>query len=297
MSVGPTGAPNSFHGLKGGNMDFLDRGSAPITEEEWRRIDEAVIETGRRMLVGRRILSILGPLGAGVYSLPYSVFSGKMQAGVDMIGEKDDLVIAADRRATINLPILYKDFKIIWRDVEADQHLGIPLDVSTAAVAASFVTSQEDNLIFNGNSELGHEGLFTASGRLTIPISSWDKSGNALADAVKATGALSAAGHYGPYAMVVSPVLFGSMVRVYGNTGILELDQVKALMGGGVHYSNVISGKKAVVVSLGPENLSLAVGQDMVTGYTGPVNMNHLFRVMETIALLIRRADAICTIE
>jgi uncharacterized linocin/CFP29 family protein len=278
-------------------MDFLDRGSAPLTEEEWRRIDEAVVETGRRMLVGRRILSILGPLGAGVYCIPYSVFSGKLQAGVDMIGEKDDLVIAADRRATINLPILYKDFKIIWRDVEADQHLGIPLDVSTAAVAASFVTSQEDNLIFNGNSELGHEGLFTASGRLTVPISGWDKSGNALADAVKAAGALSAAGHYGPYAMVVSPVLFGSMVRVYGNTGILELDQVKALMGGGVHYSNVISGKKAVVVSLGLENLSLAIGQDMVTGYTGPANMNHLFRVMETLALLIRRPDAICTIE
>ncbi len=278
-------------------MDFLDRGSAPLTEEEWRRIDEAVVETGRRMLVGRRILSILGPLGAGVYCIPYSVFSGKLQAGVDMIGEKDDLVIAADHRATINLPILYKDFKIIWRDVEADQHLGIPLDVSTAAVAASFVTSQEDNLIFNGNSELGHEGLFTASGRLTVPISGWDKSGNALADAVKAAGALSAAGHYGPYAMVVSPVLFGSMVRVYGNTGILELDQVKALMGGGVHYSNVISGKKAVVVSLGLENLSLAIGQDMVTGYTGPANMNHLFRVMETLALLIRRPDAICTIE
>jgi uncharacterized linocin/CFP29 family protein len=278
-------------------MDFLDRGSAPLTEEEWRRIDEAVIETARRMLVGRRFLSILGPLGAGVYCLPYSVFSGKLQAGVDMIGEKEDLVIAADRRATINLPILYKDFKIIWRDVEADQHLGIPLDVSTAAVAASFVTAQEDNLIFNGNSELGHEGLFTAAGRLTASISGWEKSGNALADAVKAVGALSAAGHYGPYAMVVSPVLYGNMVRVYGNTGILELDQVKALMAGGVHYSNVIGGKKAVVVSLGPENLSLAVGQDMVTGYTGPANMNHLFRVMETIALLIRRADAICTVE
>ncbi len=278
-------------------MDFLDRGSAPLTEEEWRRIDEAVTETARRMLVGRRFLSILGPLGAGVYCLPYSVFSGKLQAGVDMIGEKEDLVIAADRRVTINLPILYKDFKIIWRDMEADQHMGIPLDVSTAAVAASFASAQEDNLIFNGNGELGHEGLFTANGRLTVPISGWEKSGNALADAVKAVGALSEAGHYGPYSMVVSPVLFGSMVRVYGNTGVLELDQVKALMSGGVNYSNVISGKKAVVVSLGPENLNLAVGQDMVTGYTGPVNMNHIFRVMETIALLIRRADAICTIE
>jgi uncharacterized linocin/CFP29 family protein len=97
--------------------------------------------------------------------------------------------------------------------------------------------------------------------------------------------------------MVVSPVLFGSMVRVFGNTGMLELDQVKAIIGGGVHYSNVISGKKGVVVALGAQNLNLAIGQDMVTGYTGPVNMNHLFRVMETVALLVRRSDAVCTIE
>ncbi|HKZ17356.1 MAG TPA: family 1 encapsulin nanocompartment shell protein [Geobacteraceae bacterium] len=278
-------------------MDFLDRKSAPLSGEEWHRIDEAVVETARSMLVGRRVLSILGPLGAGIYSLPYSVFSGKTQAGVDMTGEQEEFVVAADRRVTINLPILYKDFKVVWRDVEADQHLGVPLDVSTAAVAATFVATQEDNLIFNGNSELGHEGIFTASGRLTVPISNWEKSGSALADAVQATGALAAAGHYGPYAMVVSPVLFGNMVRVYGNTGMLELDQVKALISGGVHYSNIIPGKKAAVIALGQQNLNLAIGQDMVTGYTGPVSMNHLFRVMETLALLIRRPDAICTIE
>lgn len=278
-------------------MDILDRQSAPLTPEEWARIDEAVVNTARSMLVGRRVIGILGPLGAGVYSMPYSVFSGKTQAGVDMIGEKEDMAVEPDRRATINLPILYKDFKILWRDVEADRHLGIPLDVSTAAVAANFVAVQEDSLIFNGNSELGHEGIFTASGRLTVPMGSWDKSGNALADAVKAAGALAAAGHYGPYAMVVSPVLFGSMVRVYGNTGMLELDQVKALMSGGVQYTNVIAGKKAAVIALGPQNLNLAIGQDMSSGYLGPVNMNHVFRVLETAALLIRRPDAICTIE
>lgn len=278
-------------------MDILDRQSAPLNPEEWTRIDEAVVNTARSMLVGRRVIGILGPLGPGVYSMPYSVFSGKTQAGVDMIGEKEDMAVEPDRRATINLPILYKDFKILWRDVEADRHLGIPLDVSTAAVAANFVAVQEDGLIFNGNGELGHEGIFTASGRLTVPMSSWDKSGNALADAVKAVGALAAAGHYGPYAIVVSPVLFGSMIRVYGNTGMLELDQVKALMSGGVHYSNVIPGKKAAVLALGPQNLNLAIGQDMTSGYLGPVNMNHMFRVLETAALLIRRPDAICTIE
>jgi uncharacterized linocin/CFP29 family protein len=278
-------------------MDFLDRKSAPLTDNDWARIDEGVVEAARRLLVARRVVSIIGPLGAGVYTLPYSVFSGKAQAGVDMTGEKDNFIVEADRRATINLPILYKDFKLIWRDVEADQHLGIPLDVSTAAVAASYVASQEDNLIFNGNSELGHEGIFTASGRITRGIGNWQEPGNALSDVVQATGALAAAGHYGPYAMVVSPVLFGNMIRVYGNTGMLELDQIKAIMSGGVYYSNVIQGTKAAVISTGPQNLSLAIGQDLITAYTGAENMNLLFRVMETAALLIRRPDAICTME
>jgi uncharacterized linocin/CFP29 family protein len=97
--------------------------------------------------------------------------------------------------------------------------------------------------------------------------------------------------------MVVSPILFGRMVRVYGNTGMLELDQVKALISGGVYYSNSISGNKAVVLATGGHNLNLAIGQDMTTSYMGAANMNHTFRVLETAALLVRRPDAICTIE
>jgi uncharacterized linocin/CFP29 family protein len=185
----------------------------------------------------------------------------------------------------------------MWRDVEADRHLGLPIDVSTAAVASNYVAVQEDHLIFNGNKELGHEGLFTVSGRQKVKISNWDETGSALADAVKAVGALSEAGHYGPYAIVVSPQLYGRMVRVFGNTGMLELDQVKALISGGVHYSNVITGNKAVVIATGTQNINLAVGQDLVSSYMGPTNMNHVFRVLETVALLVRRPDAICTIE
>ena len=98
-------------------MDYLDRKSAPLTDGEWARLDEAVVNTARSMLVGRRIVEVLGPLGSGVYSIPYSVFSGKTAAGVDMVGENDGFVVEATRRATINLPILYKDVKIMWRDV------------------------------------------------------------------------------------------------------------------------------------------------------------------------------------
>jgi len=278
-------------------MDILDRDSAPLTEVEWSKIDEAVVSTARRMLVGRRVIEVLGPMGPGVYTIPYSTFSGTSSTGIDMVGEQDDFIVAPSSRVTTSVPMLYKDFKIMWRDVEADRHMGLPLDVSTAAVAANYVAVQEDNLIFNGNKELGQVGLLNVQGRKTVKIGNWDESGTALADVVKAVGALSEAGHYGPYAMVVSPILFGRMIRVYGNTGMLELDQVKALISGGVYYSNAISGNKAVVLATGGHNVNLAVGQDMTTSYMGPTNMNHVFRVLETAALLVRRPDAICTIE
>jgi uncharacterized linocin/CFP29 family protein len=278
-------------------MDILDRKSSPLTEEEWHRIDEAVIVTARNMLVGRKIIEVLGPLGPGVYALPYSIFSGRQPAGMDMVGDREDLMAAAERRETINIPMLFKDFKIFWRDVEADRHLGIPLDVSVAAVASADVVMQEDELLFNGNKELGHKGLMTAEGRLKVKKSEWKEGGNPLADAVKAVNALTSAGHYGPYAMAVSPFLYGQMIRVYGSTGMLELDQVTALLRGKVYPCSAIQENKAVIVATGIQNLNLAIGQDLVTSYTASENMNHIFRVFETVALLIRRADAICTIE
>ena len=278
-------------------MDILDRSSAPLTGEEWKRIDEAVVKTARTMLVGRKLIEVLGPVGPGVYSMPYATFSGKKPAGVDMIGDREDLVVEADRRITVNLPMIFKDFKVFWRDVEADRHLGIPLDVSSAAVAAADVALQEDDLIFNGREDLGHPGLLTAEGRLTVGIGDWKDGGGPLADAVKAVNALTTAGHYGPYAMAVSPFLYGQTVRVYGNTGMLELDQVKALLRGPVFPSSAIRDNRAVVVATGIQNLNLAIGQDLATAYTAAENMNHIFRVFETLALLVRRADAICTLE
>ena len=278
-------------------MDYLDRESAPLSNMEWNKIDEAVVSSARSILTGRRIISLLGPLGAGTYDVPFSIYSGKTSAGVDMTGEGENPIIAANSHKTVQLPLLYADFKVSWREMETDHKLGLPIDASSAAIAASAVATQEDALIFNGNEELGIEGLFTATGRLVNKIGKWDEPGAGLADIVKAIGCLSGAGHYGPYAIVMSPVQYGKLVRAYANTGLLELDHVKALLTGGVYYSNVITGEKAVIIETGAQNLSLAFGQDFTVGYLGAEKMNHLFRVMETLALLIKRPCSICTLE
>lgn len=278
-------------------MEILDRNAAPLREQDWARVDEAVISVAKKTLVGRRIIEVLGPLGAGVYSMPYSVFSGKTAVGVDLVGENSDFVVEATARKNIILPVLYKDFKLFWRDVEADQHLGLPLDVSTAAVAANFVTLKEDDLVFNGSEELGHEGLLNAKGRNTVELGNWEETGAPLNAVLKGVKALTEAGHYGPYALVTSPKLYGKMVRVYGNTGMLELEQIKAIVTSGVYFSNAVAEDKAVIIAVGSQNFNLAIGQDLVTSYLGPANMNHVFRVFETLALIIRRPDAICTFE
>lgn len=278
-------------------MDFLDRKSAPLSDQDWGKLDEAVVTAARNILVGRRMMSILGPLGAGTMTVPHSIFAGRPQSGMDMTGASEEFVVEAQSRTSVNLPVLYQDFKLNWRDVETDRQLGFPFDTSTAATAATLLAVQEDNLIFNGSETLGLDGLLTAKNRQTVALGNWDEPGMALSDTVQAVGALNAAGHPGPFAMSVSPKLYGRMVRAFANTGMLELDQVKALLRGPVFPSSAITGNKGVVLATGSQNVQLAVGQDMVVGYLGPTAMNHLFRVMETVTVVIRRGDAICTIE
>ncbi|HIU64341.1 MAG TPA: bacteriocin family protein [Candidatus Avacidaminococcus intestinavium] len=278
-------------------MEYLDRDSAPLTESEWNKIDAAVVASARTSLIGRRILNLEGPLGAGTYSLPYSVYSAKPEVAIDMNGEGENNIIEAASRKLASLPLIYADFKLSWRDIETDRKSGLALDVSASAIAAGAVAAQEDDLIFNGNKALGLEGLMNVSGRNTIKLTKWEDVGAGLADVVRAVNTLATAAHFGPYALVTSPSLYGKLVRVYASTGLLELEQIKTIVTGGVYYSNALQGDKAILLETGAQNSSLAIGQDFTTGYLGAEKMNHLFRVLETITLLVRRPQAICTLE
>lgn len=92
-------------------MDILDRKSAPLNDGEWSRMDETVVSTACRMLVGRKVIEVLGPLGSGVYSIPYSLFSGKSPTGTIWLGSRMILLWSLLRALPLIYPMLYKDFK------------------------------------------------------------------------------------------------------------------------------------------------------------------------------------------
>lgn len=277
--------------------DYLMRDEAPLTQEEWERLDRTVVEVARRQLVGRRFISLFGPLGAGMQVIASDAYKGIGLGVHDTFGEKDSGIVRAEARQYLTLPLIYKDFRLLWRDIATSRQLNLPLDLAPAAAASAFCTRAEDDLIFHGNTQYGHVGLLHVEGRNTVPWADWDVVGNAFENLVAATQKLVSHDFYVPYAAVVSPSMYGKMYRVYKDTGVLEIAQARELLAGGLYQSPILADGEALVVAVGPENFDLAVAQDLTTAYLGPENMNHPFRVFESLALRIKRPGAICTLE
>lgn len=277
--------------------DYLNREDAPLTSEEWERLDNTVISTARKHLVGRRFIPVFGPFGVGMQTIQHDVFTGTNATCINMTGECDEEPLGSGKRDYRRLPILHKDFQIHWRDIESSHQFNVPFDCSLAAAAAFFVANAEDNLIFNGNSDLNVEGLLNAKGRNSISKGNWGDPGSIFDDVVQASEKLAEDGFYQPYALILSPKAYALANRVYANTGVLELEQIEKIADGGVFRSSILTGEQAVLISTGAQNMDLAISQDLTTAYLDVENMNHLFRVMEILTLRIKRPGAICTFE
>ncbi|POB11131.1 family 1 encapsulin nanocompartment shell protein [Sulfobacillus sp. hq2] len=275
-------------------MEFLQRDQAPLNEREWALLDEAVRRVIAQQVTGRRFLSLFGPVGSGVQVIPVDRTPPSGQGQVDMVGETNDAVRLAHRLYQ-KIPLLHRDFLVFWRDIESARAQGIPIDWSMAEAAASLVAQAEDRLILEGDASNQIEGLLTVSGRQVLTPGE-EQPNSGFHDVVRAINVLSAAGFYPPYTVVVGPELFATWHRLYGNTGVLEIEQIRKLAEQGVYVSPLMPTHTVLVLAAGAENMDLAIGIDAVVGYVESTSMNHRLRVLETLTLRIKRPAAICHI-
>lgn len=275
---------------------YLLRAQAPLTAEEWQAVDEVVVRVARRTLVARRFLTLFGPLGAGIQHVASDRYVGAQAARITLMGTEEENVLLPESRRLLPLPMLYRDFRIGWRDLETSRRLGIPLDTSAAAVAAADVATLEDRTILNGNDERQQVGFLNYVDRLRVPLGNWEQPGGGFAAVLSAVNELVGHNMREPFTVVVPPQLFVRLNRVFDNTGVLEIDQVRRLVGGEVYMTPVLPPNVAVVVSPGPENMDLVVAQDMRVAFLETTGMEHNFRVLESVALRIKRPGAVCTL-
>lgn len=271
-------------------MNYLSREGSPISEELWRQIDSAVVAAARSVLIGRRFLHIFGPLGIGVESIHID--------DADAVAEicKDRLITMKGRKY-VEIPTIYNDFTLFAKDLEDSQRSGHPVDLSRAMTAAETSALKEDRLIFFGDEESGYEGLLSAPGINQIVRKDWSFGENAFSDIASAVELLTTKGIYGAYALSVSPDLYMQMQRLQEGTGLLEIDRISKLLDGHIFKSPILGKEKAVLVCPEARNMDLVIGQDLATAYLEQKDLNHNFRILETVLLRIKRKQAIVVFE
>ncbi len=278
-------------------MEFLLRDDSPFSSEQWNHMDEMVIKTARQTLVGRKFLNIYGPLGAGVQSIPLDEYGEIPPGETSFFGDGEYASFKVNARKFAEIPMIFQDCTISWRDLENGRQFGLPLDLSPLAGAAAVCSKKEDTLIFWGNKELGFEGLVNASDVEHLEKKNWLEGESPFQDVAAAIKFFQDRGLTGKVALAVSPDLFMQMQRIQPKTGVLEIDRVKELVGGNLFQTSVLGSNKAVLVCPEPQNMDLVIGQDMVTAYLGPEKLNHELRVLETALLRLKRKDAVVVME
>ena len=71
---------------------------------------------------------------------------------------------------------------------------------------------------------------------------------------------------------------------------------IKDVAEGGLFRTPILGADQGMVISLGVQNLDLAIAQDLITAYMGNEGLDHSFRVMESLVLRIKHPGAICVL-
>jgi len=287
-------------------LKLVGRAQAPLVEEEWQELDEAVVRAAQRVMVGRRILPVFNLESIGVMQVQWDEMAELSEGTLSMYGETPAEDIITYERKTLAVPILHKDFRIHWRDLEASRRFRTPLDTANAESAALKVAQLEDAIILHGEitnwPALGIEGLTTATGRNTeASAGAWGTSPNAVTDVKDAMEELIVDHFHGPYDLILQPSAYLAAHTFIGDTAVMQIDKIRDLIKGNVYVTPEIKAAdagtdSAVLIESGRANADLAVASDIRTYYSQLKDMNHFFKVYSAVVPRIKRPTAICEI-
>lgn len=257
--------------------DYLGRKEAPVSAETWKLLDATMIEAAKSQISGRRLISIEGPFGFGLKTIPLS-----------------DCEIAEGITSSPAVPVnlLTTTFFLNKRDLAAGGKDPI-LDLDPVAFAAIACARKEDSVIFSGIQDT--PGLLGAEGSESLALTKWDKVGMAADQVISAVTKLDDAGFHGPYCMGLAPARYNLLMRRYPQGDGTELDHIRTILGGDVVKAPVLQ-KGGVLLASGRQYCSIVLGQDMSIGFNGPAGDAYEFSISESLALLIRAPEAICVL-
>jgi len=289
--------------------------NALLRKYEWEQIDAAVYDVVRQPNIAVNDFLRLGltsPLdGLGVTISTYEQLGDMTEADMNMNGEvrgeKDRVEFSPQ---SIPVPLIYKDFQLSLRHLEASRRgNGSALDTIQAIVATRKVQDKVDDLIFNGSAKkLGADriyGLTTKPERVQKTATElgggdFGTGNNAFNTLNGAINWLAGLGYYGPFGAYIAREQYGQINKLIDNTAISLMSAVLSMTPGlsFIRPSDKLKAGEAVVWQLTKDVADLAIAQDVT-----PVQWESLggflidFRIFTAVTIRVKHdANGVCGI-
>jgi len=264
-------------------MDYLRRGSAPLSERVWTALDEAAAQAARHVLTGRRVATFDGPKGWEYTAARLGTMTPSATQEGSAVVCVPELVLLAEVRAEFTLP---------WTLVEVFERGAPTLDVEAVEGAAREVALAEDRLVLYGD-PVG-TGFLTSPKSPHLQIGDWKQPQQLIADLVQAVEILDAHAIPGPYEAVMSSARYYAYRQATTEGGYPASRTVQEILAA-VHRSPVLRDGAAVFSTRG-QDFVITVGGDLAAGYRWHDRESiHLF-CAETLAAQTMTPEAVCVL-
>jgi uncharacterized linocin/CFP29 family protein len=260
-------------------MNHLLRGHAPLTDSNWKLLDEEAVERLQGPLAARRLVDFIGPKGWG-HSATNLGRTEAIEAGEDGV--------SALRRRVLPLVEVRVDFTVSRAEMRDDDRGAVDVDLAALDDAAHQIAIAENSAVFNGWTKAGITGVAEASPFEPEPLGqSADGYPRSVARAVEA---LREAGVEGPYGLALGPDEYIKVIETAEHGGYPLFDHLARILGGPIVWAPGLSG--AVAMSLRGGDFLFESGQDLSIGYDHhDANEVHLY-LEESFSFVVATPEA-----
>jgi len=265
-------------------MDYLRRGSAPLSDRVWAALDEAAAQAARHVLTGRRVATFDGPKG-------WEHTAARLGTMLPCATQEGKAIVCLPE--VVLLPEVRADFTLPWSRVEVFERGAPTLDTEAAETAAREVALAEDRLLLYGD-PVG-TGFLTRPKSPRVQIGDWGRGQRLIADLVQAVEMLDAHAIPGPYEAVLSSARYYLYLQASTEAGYPATQMLQKILKA-VHRSPVMRDGGAVFSTRGGDFV-ITVGGDLATGYRWHDRESiHLF-CAETLAAQTMTPEAVCLLQ
>lgn len=271
------------------------------TSQIWSDIDKEVMADVGRVRVAQKIFPSQQKPG-----------QDNVQADILTLGETpgDPLMI----KEGVTLPFLEISAKFALTQSQVNNEATLSTAKTLAQLSGRKVALAEDLLFFQGTQAPLPQGVAVANMRsdwtgllniagmqspITVePLASGGFGENTFTAVSKGIGQLIAAGHPGPYALVLETSIFADTHAPVPNTLVTTSDRINPLVDGRFYGTGTLPEHTGLLVSLGGSPTTVHIAQDAITVYNSEDPFgNHRFRVLERVQVVVREPQAFVKLQ